>query len=53
MLTNILIKVYKRKLEYMILHTAPYKKILKQSQKLDVFVNKKFVKINNMVLNKI
>ena len=46
-LLNILIYVNRRKLERMISSNLDSAKILKQSQKLDVLVVKKFKKMNN------
>jgi len=45
-LLNILIYVQKKKLDLLILLEVDYSKILKQSQKLDVLIVKKFKLIN-------
>jgi len=49
-LLNILILINKRKLESMILAKDDYSEILKQSQKLDVLIVRKFRIMNRAIL---
>ena len=47
MLLKILIKFNRRRLDRMVANCKDYDKILKQSQKLDVFIAKQFKRIND------
>ena len=47
MLLNFLISINRKKLEKMVSRAVDYSKILKQSQKLDTLIVKKFKRMNN------
>lgn len=43
---DLLLNYHKRKLESIIEHNCSYDKILKQSQKIDLYINKKMKELN-------
>ena len=47
MLLDIILNYHKRKLEFLINKGFSYDKILRQSQKLDKYINKKMSLLNN------